>query len=102
MKAIQLVGWNKGGQDSGNPSHDTDPRLGTREQLRDAIAQIQALGVNVILFNKYTWSDITTDWFRKELIHFAALDPYRDYYQYPFTIIKLPLNYRPSIGIASR
>lgn len=82
VKAIQLVGWNKGGQDSGNPSHDIDPRLGTKEQLRDAIAQIQRLGVNVILFNKYTWSDITTEWFRKDLIHLAALDPYGDYYQY--------------------
>jgi hypothetical protein len=83
VKAIQLVGWNNGGQDRGNPSHDTDPRLGTREQLREAIAQIQSLGVNLILFNKYTWSDITTDWFRQELIHYAALDPYGDYYDYP-------------------
>jgi hypothetical protein len=82
VKAIQLVGWNNGGQDRGNPSHDTDPRLGTKEQLRDAIAQIQGMGVNIILFNKYTWSDITTEWFRKELIRYAALDPYGDYYQY--------------------
>jgi hypothetical protein len=83
VKAIQLVGWNNGGQDRGNPSHDTDPRLGTKEQLRDAIAQIQGMGVNIILFNKYTWSDITTEWFHKELIRYAALDPYGDYYQYP-------------------
>ncbi len=83
VKAIQLVGWNSGGQDRGNPSHDTDPRLGTKEQLCEAIAQIQGMGVNIILFNKYTWSDITTEWFRKELIHDAAVDPYGDYYQYP-------------------
>jgi len=82
VKAIQLVGWNNGGQDRGNPSHDTDPRLGTKEQLRDAIAQVQGMGVNIILFNKYTWSDITTEWFRKELIRYAAVDPYGDYYQY--------------------
>jgi hypothetical protein len=83
VKAIQLVGWNDGGQDRGNPSHNTDPRLGTKEQLRDAIVQIQGMGVNIILFNKYTWSDITTEWFHKELIRYAALDPYGDYYQYP-------------------
>jgi hypothetical protein len=83
VKAIQLVGWNNGGQDRANPSHDTDPRLGTREQLRDAIAQIQSLGVNIILFNKYTWSDISTDWFRKELYQHAARDPYGDYYTHP-------------------
>jgi hypothetical protein len=83
VKAIQLVGWNKGGQDRGNPSHDTDPRLGTKEQLRAAIAEIQGMGVSIILFNKYTWADITTEGFRRELIHDAALDPYGDYYQYP-------------------
>lgn len=29
VKAIQLVGWYKDGQDGGNPSMDTDPGLGT-------------------------------------------------------------------------
>jgi hypothetical protein len=83
VKAIQLVGWNNGGQDRGNPSHDSDPRLGTKEQLRDAIAQIKDMGVSIILFNKYTWADISTDWFRKELHEYAALDPYGDYYSHP-------------------
>ena len=47
VKAIQLVGWNDGGQDQGNPSHDPDPRLGTFEELKEAIAKIQALGVKI-------------------------------------------------------
>ena len=37
VKAIQLVGWNDGGQDQGNPSHSPDPRLGTSEELKEAI-----------------------------------------------------------------
>ncbi len=44
VKAIQLVGWNDGGQDQGNPSHDPDPRLGTFAELKEAIAKIQAWG----------------------------------------------------------
>ena len=50
VKAIQLVGWNDGGQDQGNPSHDPDPRLGTLDELKEAIAECQALGVKIILF----------------------------------------------------
>lgn len=74
VKALQLVGWNKGGQDRGNPSHDTDPRLGTFEDLKDAIAKIEKTGVRVILFNKYTWADTSTEWYKKELYKYMALD----------------------------
>jgi hypothetical protein len=74
INAIQLVGWNNGGQDRGNPSHDTDPRLGTPEELKDAIAKIQATGVHVILFNKYTWVDTSSPQY-KSLIDHVAHDP---------------------------
>lgn len=82
VKAIQLVGWNNGGQDQGNPSHSHDPRLGTWNELKEAIAKIQEMGVRLILFAKFTWADRATDWFRKELIQMAAKDPYGDYYQF--------------------
>jgi hypothetical protein len=83
VKAIQLVGWNDGGQDQGNPSHDPDPRLGTFEELKQAIAQCQALGVKIILFSKFTWGDRATEWFRRDLVHLAIKDPYGDYYLHP-------------------
>ena len=82
VKAIQLTGWNKGGQDRGNPTHDTDPRLGTAEELRRAIEACRQMGVEVILFNKYTWADSTTEWYRKELYRYAARDPYGDPYAF--------------------
>ena len=82
VKAIQLVGWNDGGQDQGNPSHDPDPRLGTFEDLKAAITEIHAMGVKVILFAKFTWADRATERFRNELIHQAIKDPYGDYYHY--------------------
>jgi len=77
---LQVTGWNMGGQDQDNPSHDTDPLLGTWEDLRDAIRQIKAMGVKVILFAKYTWADRHTEWFRKDLHRLAVTDPYGDYY----------------------
>jgi hypothetical protein len=82
VKAIQLVGWNDGGQDQGNPSHDPDPRLGTFVELKQAIADIQALGVKLILFAKFTWADRATERFRNELVRYAVKDPYGDYYHY--------------------
>ena len=83
IKAIQLVGWNDGGQDQGNPSHDPDPRLGTFDELKEAIAKIQAMGVHIILFSKFTWADRATERFRKDLIRLAIKDPYGDYYYHP-------------------
>jgi hypothetical protein len=82
VRAIQLVGWNDGGQDQNNPSHLPDPRLGTAEELRAAIAAVRALGVKVILFSKFTWADRATARFRDDLIHQAVKDPYGDYYVY--------------------
>lgn len=82
VKAIQLTGWTVGGQDQGNPSHDPDPRLGTFDELKDAIAKIQALGVKVVLFAKFTWADRATERFRSDLIQHAVKDPYGDYYPY--------------------
>lgn len=76
VKAVQLVGWNIGGQDRGDPSQDIEPHLGTWQEFHDAIAKVQAMGVNVILFGKLNWADLTTEWYAKELYKYQATDPY--------------------------
>jgi hypothetical protein len=80
--AIQLVGWNRGGQDRGNPSLDVDPGLGSWQELHDAIARIQAKGVKIVLFGKFIWADTSTAWYHKELYKYAIRDPYGDPYNY--------------------
>jgi hypothetical protein len=82
IKALQLVGWNKGGQDRGNPSHDPDERLGTWEDLRLAISEIEKLGVRVILFNKFVWADVTGPDYAS-FLDSAAVDPYGMPYYHP-------------------
>ena len=82
VRAIQLVGWNRGGQDRGNPSLDTDPRLGTWQELHDSIAQVQAKGVKIVLFGKFNWADMTTRWYRSELYKYDVKDPYGIPYQH--------------------
>jgi len=74
VRAVQLVGWNIGGQDGGDPSQDTDPGLGTWQQFHDAIAQVQAMGVKVILFAKLNWADLTTAWYTNELYKYQSTD----------------------------
>jgi len=83
VAVIQLVGWNDGGQDQGNPSHTPDQRLGTFEELKQAIAECQKLGVKVVLFAKFVWADRGTQWFRDELTDCSIKDPYDDYYLHP-------------------
>jgi len=82
VKAIQLTGWNLGGQDRGNPSHDIDPRLGTWDDLKNAIAECKKIGVYIILFSKFTWADESQPWFKNELIKYAIKDPYGNYFNY--------------------
>jgi hypothetical protein len=95
VKAIQLVGWNDGGQDQGNPSHDTDKRLGTYEELKEAIAKIKELGIKVILFTKFTWADQAAERFEEEYIKYSIKDPYGNYYVYsgyPYQTVTQLLN----------
>jgi hypothetical protein len=76
VTAIQLVGWNEDGQDGGDPSQNTDPGLGTTQELKNSIAQIQAMGVKMIMFGKLNWADKSKDWYKKELYKYDATDPY--------------------------
>lgn len=77
VAAIQLVGYQFGGQDGGDPSLAYEPGLGTEEDLKKAIADIQKEGVKMIMFGgKPNFADKTTDWYKKELYKYAATDPY--------------------------
>lgn len=81
VEAIQLVGWNIGGQDGGDPCLDTDPNLGSWQDLHDAIAYAKTKGVKMILFGKLYWADLTTKWYKDELYKYACTDPYGIEYQ---------------------
>lgn len=76
VKAIQLVGWNFEGQDGGDPSQDIDPGLGTRADLVKAIADIQSLGVKMIMFGKLNWADKSTEAYKKAYYKYASTDPF--------------------------
>jgi hypothetical protein len=83
VSAVQITGWASGGQDRNNPSHDTEPGLGTWEEMRDAIQYMESRGVHAVLFSKFTWSDRSTERYRNDLHRLAMKDPYGDAYYYP-------------------
>ena len=81
VSAIQLVGWNRGGQDGGDPSLDTDPALGSWQELHDAIAKTQASGVRMILFGKPIFADMSTGYYKKDLYRYEAVDMWGNKYE---------------------
>jgi Domain of unknown function (DUF6259) len=81
VTAIQVVGWHHGGQDGGEPCLDTDPGLGTWQELHDTIAQLQAKGVHMILFAKPVFADMSRDWYKEVLYKYESDDPYGNKYE---------------------
>jgi len=61
VDAIQLTGWQYGGQDRYMPFHDIDPRSGTVEEFKKAISESKKMGVNILLFTKFHWADVTAE-----------------------------------------
>lgn len=76
VAAIQLTGWQKGGQDRGNPSLSIDPELGTWQELHQAVAKIQGMGVKCIMFIKPQFADMSTKWYKTTLYRYDADDPF--------------------------
>ncbi len=76
IHAIQLVGWNIGGQDGGDPCLDIDPGLGTWEELHQAILYAERKRVKMIMFGKLYWADLTREWYKKEFYKYDTTDPY--------------------------
>jgi hypothetical protein len=76
VRAMRVIGWNRGGQDSELPDNAIDPRLGTREELIAAIRTCEQMGVRIILFCKFKWADRAGEWTRRELGRFAMKDPF--------------------------
>jgi len=74
IRVLQIDGWDQGGIDRDYPHYVPDPRLGTVEDLREAIRECQALGVRVLLFSNLHVANIETEWFKKELHSYTIRD----------------------------
>ena len=50
MDTLHFGGWQRNGHDTLYPDYDTDPLLGTKEDLRQALDEIKAMGCRAIIY----------------------------------------------------
>jgi hypothetical protein len=72
VTTFEILGWNVGGIDRGYPQYTPDPRLGTHEEFRQALAEIRRLGVHPLLFANIQVADTATPLFQEKLNRFAV------------------------------
>lgn len=72
VTSILIFGWAVGGEDRERPNYIPDPRLGTREEFKKALADIRAIGVHPLLYGNVQWADTSTDAFRTRLSRYAV------------------------------
>ncbi|MGP6178264.1 DUF6259 domain-containing protein [Microbacterium sp. A196] len=66
LDTILLFGWWQQGMDRGYPVYDVDPALGTAQELREAIAQIESRGGSVMLYANGNLIDRTSDFYASD------------------------------------
>jgi hypothetical protein len=72
VTTFEILGWNIGGIDRGYPQYRPEPRLGTAEEFRGALAEIRKLGVHPLIFANIQFADTATALFREKLRRYAV------------------------------
>jgi Domain of unknown function (DUF6259) len=72
ITTFEILGWDIGGIDRGYPQYEPDPRLGSAEEFRKALAEIRAMGVHPLIFTNVDVADTATPLFRDKLKQYAV------------------------------
>ena len=67
VRSLQIAGWQRGGHDNGYPYYEPDPRLGTWQDLADAVRKCHEMGVRVYFFVNIHVNNLDTEWYQREL-----------------------------------
>jgi hypothetical protein len=71
ITTFEICGWDVGGIDRGYPQYRPDPRLGTADEFRKALAEMKAIGVHPLIFSNIQFADTATSQFSSQLSKFA-------------------------------
>jgi hypothetical protein len=72
VTTFEILGWDMGGIDRGYPQYQPNPRMGTPEDFRQALAQIRAMGVHPLIFANIQYADTATALFRDRLSRYVV------------------------------
>jgi hypothetical protein len=72
ITTFEILGWDMGGIDRGYPQYEPNPRLGTPEEFRKALADMRALGVHPLIFSNIQFADTATQAYRDSLRRYAV------------------------------
>lgn len=72
ITTFEILGWDIGGIDRGYPQYQPDPRLGTPEEFRDALAKMRDMGVHPLIFTNIDVADTATPLFQNQLRQYAV------------------------------
>jgi len=78
VTTFEILGWDIGGIDRGYPQYTPDPRLGTREEFQQALAEIRRMGMHPLIFSNVQFADTGTDLWREKLHRYAVKGRWAD------------------------
>ena len=81
VNAVHVAGWMEGGHYADQPTYRPDPRLGTWEELAEAIRQCHQMGVKVIFFVNMFPLCMDLDWYDQELYKYRAINEHGEWYR---------------------
>ena len=80
VTTFEILGWDMGGIDRGYPQYHPNPRLGTPEDFRQALADMKKLGVHPLIFANLDVADTATPLFKERLHQYAVMGRWAEDY----------------------
>jgi hypothetical protein len=72
VTTFEILGWDVGGIDRGYPQYQPEPKLGTVDEFREALAAIRKMGVHPLIFANIQFADTGTALWREKLRQYAV------------------------------